>query len=79
MQRELELTHHPVYGGIFRTTVFEGDAVLERDRFVYPGIEAEIIVRLGRDLPLSGAPYDRTTVAGAVGASIAGFEVIDSR
>src|SRR5436190_14841691 len=31
------------------------------------------------ELPPEGAPYDRASVAGAVGACIAGFEVIDSR
>jgi 2-oxo-3-hexenedioate decarboxylase/2-keto-4-pentenoate hydratase len=38
-----------------------------------------VAVRLGRDLPASGAPYDRAAVAGAVEACAPAFELIEDR
>jgi 2-keto-4-pentenoate hydratase len=78
MQERLGVDH-PVYGRILAPTVVEGDAVLRHGDYVNPGIEAEIVVRMGRTLPLSGAPYDRESVADAVGSAHAGFELVDIR
>ena len=36
-------------------------------------------MRLARDLPADGAPYDRESVAGAVAACMAAIEIVDSR
>jgi len=45
-----------------------------------PGVECEIAVRMGRDLPPPGAtPYTREQVAGAVGSVFAAIEVVDNR
>jgi 2-keto-4-pentenoate hydratase len=78
MQERLGVDH-PVYGRILEPTVVEGAAVLEHASYVNPGIEAEIVVRMGRTLPLSGAPYDRESVADAVASAYAGFELVDIR
>jgi 2-oxo-3-hexenedioate decarboxylase/2-keto-4-pentenoate hydratase len=78
MQEALGLDH-PVYGGIFAPTVWQREAVLEADRYFRPAIECEIVVRVDRDLPAAGAPYDRASAARAVGACVGAFEVMDSR
>ena len=42
-------------------------------------MECEIAARLSRDLPETGIPYDRGNVADAVGALMAGIELVDDR
>ncbi len=70
---------HPCAGGIFASTLGEEDARYDFDGFCRVGVECEIVVRLGTDLPAAGAPYARETVAGAVAACMAGIEVVDDR
>ena len=69
----------PVAGVILASNVRHSPAVLDSANFVQPGIECEVGVRLGRDLPASGAPYDRDGVSEAVDAVMTAFEVIDNR
>ena len=47
--------------------------------YLHVGVECEIAVRLGRDLPAAGAPYTRAAVAEAVEACMAGMEIVDDR
>ena len=69
----------PVAGVILANNVRQSPAVLNSADFVQPGIECEVGVRLGRDLPASGAPYDRDGVSDAVEAVMTAFEVVDNR
>ncbi len=69
----------PVAGMILANNVRHSPAVLNSADFLQPGIECEVGARLGRDLPASGAPYDRDGVSGAVDAVMTAFEVIDNR
>ena len=69
----------PVAGVILANNVRHSPAVLSSADFLQPGIECEVGVRLGRDLPASGAPYDRDGVSDAVEAVMTSFEVIDNR
>ena len=69
----------PVAGVILANNVRRSPAVLNSADFVQPGIECEVGARLGRDLPASGAPYDRDGVSDAVEAVMTAFEVVDSR
>ncbi len=74
---------HPCAGGLFATTLAEEGAEAggryDFDGFCRVGVECEIVVRLGADLPAAGAPYSREAVAGAVAACMAGIEVVDDR
>jgi len=86
---------HPCAGGLFAGTMTqseahggaqggaeagaEGPVRYAFDDFCRVGVECEIVVRLGADLPAAAAPYDRVTVAGAVAACMAGIEVVDDR
>jgi 2-keto-4-pentenoate hydratase len=46
---------------------------------VKPSVECEIAVRLGADLPASGAPYDAALVGRAVAGCMASIELCDNR
>ena len=69
----------PVAGVILAKNVRHSPAVLDPADFLQPGIECEVGARLGRDLPASGAPYDRDGVSDAVEAVMTAFEVVDNR
>ena len=69
----------PVAGVILARNVQHSPAVLKSADFLQPGIECEVGVRLGKDLPATGAPYDRDGVSGAVEAVMTAFEVVDNR
>lgn len=69
----------PVAGVILTNNVRHSPAVLDSAEFLQPGIECEVGVRLSKDLPASGATYDRDGVSDAVGAVMTAFEVVDNR
>ncbi len=78
MQAFLKIDH-PCAGGVFERTVHRSPAVVPHDGFVRVGVECEIVVRLGRDLPPRSAPYSREEVGEAVAACMAGMELVDAR
>ncbi len=69
----------PCAGGISAATVHRQGAVLRRADYRRVGVECEIAVRLAADLPPAVAPFDRATVAAAVGACMAAIEVVEDR
>lgn len=71
--------HEPCAGALTATTIYRSPATLQGSRYLRLGMECEVAVELSADLPASGAPYTRESVAGAVGAVMAAFEVIDMR
>ena len=64
----------PCYGAIFAGEVHHGRAELATGDYCRLGIETEIAVRLGEDLPQGG---DRQRVAAAVEACMAAIEVLE--
>lgn len=70
---------HPCSGGVFAPTVKRGSGDLEHAAFVRPGVECEVAVRLGADLPPERAPFDRPAAAAAVGSCMAAMEIVDDR
>jgi len=69
----------PCAGGLMATTVYHSPITLRGSNYRRLGFECEIAVRLGSDLPPSGAPYNREGVSGAVELVMTAFEVIDMR
>jgi 2-keto-4-pentenoate hydratase len=69
----------PCAGGVFAPTVRHGHGAFRHADFRHVGIECEIAVRLVEALPAARAPYDRDSVAAAVGACMAAIEVVDDR
>ncbi len=78
MQERANLTE-PCAGGLLKNTVLRSPATLDSSTYVRLGVECEIGVELGADLPPEGAPYTRDKVAQAVGAIMPAFEVVDMR
>ena len=70
---------HPVLGGVFQKTIHRSPVVLNFTEYVNLGVELEVGVTLGKDLPASGAPYTRETVADAVAEVATAFEIVDIR
>jgi 2-oxo-3-hexenedioate decarboxylase/2-keto-4-pentenoate hydratase len=78
MQRFLRIDH-PCAGSVLAPTVQHEHGTIRHAAFRHVGVECEIAVRLDRDLPPAGAPYDRASVAPAIGACMAAIEVVDDR
>ncbi len=69
----------PCSGAVFASGVHHSPVTVKGSDYVHLGAECEIAVLLARDLPAASAPYDREGVAGAVGALMPAFELVDDR
>ena len=78
MQRYLKIDH-PCAGGVFAARVYRDAARLRHGAFVRVGVECEIAVLLGRDLPPRDRPYAPADVAPAVEAYAPAIEIVDDR
>jgi 2-keto-4-pentenoate hydratase len=70
---------HPCGGAIFSRTIHRSPAKLHAADFINLRIESEIALKLGKDLPASGAPWTRAKVAAAIAAAMPAFELIEDR
>jgi 2-keto-4-pentenoate hydratase len=77
--QELCGVDQPAGGAIFARTVHQSPATVSLGDFMHLGLEFELGVRLDADLPASGAPYTRESVAHAVATCMAAFELIEDR
>jgi 2-keto-4-pentenoate hydratase len=78
MRRYLQVPE-PMGGEIFASQLHEDGAEVARSDHVRLGIETEIAVRLGRDLPPRAAPYGPEDVAPAISEVMAAIELVDDR
>ena len=78
MQQFLNIPN-PCAGGVFEPTVRHLKGTFSHEDFLHPGVECEMAVTLGADLPPGGAPYDRESAGEAVEALMAAIEVVDDR
>ncbi len=78
MQEYLKIDH-PCAGKVRAGTVHRQEAVVPRASLVRPGVECEIAVMLGSDMPHRDGGYDRAAAAGAVAEAMAGIELVDER
>src|SRR6202163_4753515 len=78
MQQYLGIPH-PCSGGVFAKGVHDSGAALRAGDFVRVGVECEIAVRLGRDLPASQAPFTADAAAQAIEAYLPAIEIVDDR
>src|SRR5690606_35909553 len=69
----------PIAGVILANRVYDSGLAIARSRYGRLGVEFEIGVRLGRDLPAAAAPYDFATVAAAIDAVCPAIEIVDDR
>lgn len=78
MQRYLKIAN-PCAGGFFTADVHASGATLPTARFRHVGVECEIAVRIGRDLPAGEAPFTPAQVAAAIESGMAAIELVDDR
>jgi 2-keto-4-pentenoate hydratase len=67
----------PAAGAIFSKVVHPSPARIELTAYHHLGIEFEVAVRLADDLPASGAPWTRASVAEQVAACMPAFELVE--
>ena len=77
--QEMAGVSEPAFGGIFASTIHESPSSVRGEDYLHLGIECEIAIQLGADLPPREVPYNRDTVAEAVWAMMAAFELLDDR
>ena len=70
---------HPAAGAVMARDLVNSPAILSFSRFVAPGVECEVAVRLGADLSPDEAPFTSDSVASRVAACMAAIEVVDNR
>jgi 2-oxo-3-hexenedioate decarboxylase/2-keto-4-pentenoate hydratase len=69
----------PAGGAVFEPTVQLLEGTFAHADFLRPGVECELAVRLSQPLEAAGAPFDRSTIASAVGSVMAAIEIVDDR
>jgi 2-keto-4-pentenoate hydratase len=67
----------PAAGALFSTVVHPSPARVALAEYHHLGVEFEIAVRLGEDLPAAGAPWTRASVAPRVEACVPAFELVE--
>lgn len=78
MQEYLKI-RNPCAGGLLRQQVTQGVRRFSLPRLLRVGVECELAVSLGADLPQRDAPYTRADVRDAVAAFMAAIEVVEDR
>ena len=71
--------HSPCSAGLFVAGRHESGVRLLAADYRLIGVECEIAVRIGRDLPPGGAPFTAGTVRGAVATYLPAIEIVDDR
>ena len=79
VMRERAGIYEPVSGLILASGVHDSGAMLDSADYYRLGIECEVAVRMGADLPASGAPYTRESVSDAIEWLAVSFELVDGR
>lgn len=78
MQQYLGIPH-PCAGGVHARRAHRDGVVLKAADFIRVGVECEIAVRLGKDLPPGSAPFTRDSVAAAIECYLPAIEIVDDR
>lgn len=69
----------PCAGDMFSKSCFHEKAFIHRADYLRPGVECEIAVILGKDIPADGHPPTLASVTNAVDAAMAAIEIVDDR
>ena len=78
MQDLMGITH-PCGGAIFARTIHPSPARIAKSDFVNLRIESEIALKLGQDMPATGAPWTGDSVAPYVAGAMPAYELIEDR
>ena len=79
VMRERTGVGQPCYGRIPASLVHDSPAAVDSSDYGGVGIECEVAVKLGADLPATGAPYTRESIAEYIEWIAASFELVDRR
>ena len=79
VMQQLMGINHACGGAIFARTIHQSPAAIPAADFINLRIESEIALKLGSDLPATGAPWTRDSVAPAVAGAMPAFELIEDR
>lgn len=69
----------PCAGDMFSKSCFHEKAAINRVDYLRPGVECEIAVILGKNIPANDHPPSLASVTNAVGAVMAAIEIVDDR
>lgn len=69
----------PVYGSIFAGTIHRSPHVADHADFIRIGVEFEIALEVGDDVPMHAAPFDAETISPFVASAMPAFELIEDR
>ena len=75
--QQLTGVDQPAAGAIFSKVVHPSPARLDVAAYHHLGVEFEVAVRVGADLPASGGPWTRASVADRVAACLPAFELVE--
>ncbi len=67
----------PAAGAIFSSTVLASPARIDVAAYHHLGVEFEVAVRVDDDLPVTGGPWTRGSVARRVAACLPAFELVE--
>jgi len=67
----------PAAGALFSGVVHASPARIDLASYHHLGVEFEVAVRLGDELPAGGGPWTRASVAGRVAACLPAFELVE--
>jgi len=67
----------PAAGAIFSKFVHASPARIDVAAYHHLGVEFEVAVRVGDDVPATGGPWTRASVAGHVAACLPAFELVE--
>jgi 2-keto-4-pentenoate hydratase len=75
--QEMTGVDQPAAGAIFSKVVHPSPARVDVAAYHHLGVEFEVAVRIGDDLPAIGGPWTRASVAGRVAACLPAFELVE--
>lgn len=75
--QEMTGVDRPAAGAIFSKVIHPSPARVDVAAYHHLGVEFEVAVRIGDDLPASGEPWTRASVAGRVAACLPAFELVE--
>jgi 2-keto-4-pentenoate hydratase len=70
---------HPCGGAIFQHTIHTSPARIAKSDFVNLRVESEIALKVGADMPVSGAPWTAASVVPHVAGAMPAYELIEDR
>jgi 2-keto-4-pentenoate hydratase len=69
----------PLAGAVLSSVIHPSPVKLSYGNFQHLGVEFEVAVKLGADLPAASGPHTRQSVAAAIAACMPSFELIEDR